>query len=55
MELELRTLTGLKEMQSISAQNYGAVLLEFDVSFDEDQALLDVREKNGSSALGIAR
>ena len=45
MELELRTLTGLKEMQSISAQNYGAVLLEFDVSFDEDQALLDVREK----------
>ncbi|NBR51689.1 MAG: efflux RND transporter permease subunit, partial [Alphaproteobacteria bacterium] len=45
MELELRTLTGLKEMQSISAQNYGAVLLEFDVSFDEDQALVDVREK----------
>ncbi|MBL71268.1 MAG: transporter [Rhodobiaceae bacterium] len=45
MELELRTLTGLKEMQSVSAQNYGAVLLEFDVSFDEDQALLDVREK----------
>lgn len=45
MELELRTLIGLKEMQSISAQNYGAVLLEFDVSFDEDQALLDVREK----------
>ncbi|MGB0478587.1 MAG: efflux RND transporter permease subunit, partial [Parvibaculales bacterium] len=34
MELELRTLTGLKEMQSVSAQNYGAVLLEFDVSFD---------------------
>ena len=45
MELELRTLTGLKEMQSISAQNYGAVLLEFDVSFDKEQALLDVREK----------
>lgn len=45
MELELRTLTGLKEMRSVSAQNYGAVLLEFDVSFDKDQALLDVREK----------
>jgi multidrug efflux pump len=45
MELALRTLTGLKEMQSVSAQNYGAVLLEFDVSFDKDQALLDVREK----------
>ena len=45
MELELRTLTGLKEMRSISAQNYGAVILEFDVSFDKDQAMLDVREK----------
>ncbi len=45
MELELRTLTGLKEMRSVSAQNYGAVILEFDVSFDKDQALLDVREK----------
>ena len=45
MELELRTLTGLKEMRSVSAQNYGAVILEFDVSFDKDQAMLDVREK----------
>ena len=45
MELELRTLTGLKEMRSISAQNFGAVILEFDVSFDKDQAMLDVREK----------
>ncbi len=45
MELELRTLTGLKEMRSVAAQNYGAVILEFDVSFDKDQALLDVREK----------
>ena len=45
MELELRDLTGLKEMRSVAAQNYGAVILEFDVSFDKDQALLDVREK----------
>ncbi|MGC6535108.1 MAG: efflux RND transporter permease subunit [Parvibaculales bacterium] len=45
MELELRTLTGLKEMRSISSQNFGAVILEFDVSFDKDQAMLDVREK----------
>jgi multidrug efflux pump len=45
MELELRTLTGLKEMRSVSAQNYGAIILEFDVSFDKDQAMLDVREK----------
>ena len=45
MELELRTLTGLKEMRSVSGQSYGAVILEFDVSFDKDQAMLDVREK----------
>ena len=45
LELELRTLTGLKEMRAVAAQNYGAVILEFDVSFDKDQALLDVREK----------
>ena len=45
MELELRTLTGLKEIRSVAAQNYGAVILEFDVSFDKDQAMLDVREK----------
>ena len=45
MELELRTLTGLKEMRSMGGQNIGAVILEFDVSFDKDQAMLDVREK----------
>ena len=45
MELELRTLTGVKEMKAIAAQNFGAVILEFDVSFDKDQALVDVREK----------
>ena len=45
MELELRDLTGLKEMRGIAAQNYGAIILEFDVNFDKDQALIDVREK----------
>ena len=45
MELELRNLTGLKEMRAVASQNYGSVILEFDVSFDKDQALLDVREK----------
>ena len=45
MELELRTLTGLKEMRAVAGQNYGAIILEFDVSFDKDQAMLDVREK----------
>ena len=45
MELELRDLTGLKEMRGIAAQSYGAIILEFDVNFDKDQALIDVREK----------
>jgi multidrug efflux pump len=45
LEYELRTLTGLKEMRSVAAQNYGAVILEFDVSFDKDKALLDTRER----------
>ena len=45
MELELRRLTGLKEFRGVASQNYGAVILEFDVSFDKDQALTDVRAK----------
>ncbi|MBE8190981.1 MAG: efflux RND transporter permease subunit [Alphaproteobacteria bacterium] len=45
MELELQGLTGIKEMRSIAGQNYGSVILEFDVSFDKAQALTDVREK----------
>ena len=45
LEFELRQLNGLKEIQGIAAQNYGAVVLEFDVSFDKDKALADVRDK----------
>ena len=45
LEFELRQLTGLKEIQGIAAQNFGAVVLEFDVSFDKDKALADVRDK----------
>lgn len=45
LELELRRLSGVEEVISTAAQNYGAVILKFDVSFDKDQALIDVREK----------
>ena len=45
LELELRSLTGVEEVISTGAQNYGSVLLKFDVSFDKNQALIDVREK----------
>jgi len=45
LELELRRLTGVKEVNGNASQNHGAVILEFDVSFDKDKALADVREK----------
>jgi len=45
LELELRRLTGVEEVISTASQNHGAVVLKFDVSFDKDQALIDVREK----------
>ncbi len=45
METELRTLEGLKEITAYSAQGMAGIILEFDVDFDKDQALQDVREK----------
>ena len=45
LELELRRLTGVQEVTSLASQHHGAVILEFDVSFDKDKALADVREK----------
>ncbi|NIJ43239.1 multidrug efflux pump [Parvibaculum indicum] len=45
METELRSLEGLDEMVSTAAQGYGGILLEFDVDFDKEAALQDVREK----------
>lgn len=49
LELELRRLTGVEEVISTAAQNYAAVILKFDVSFDKEQALIDVREKVDSA------
>lgn len=45
METELRTLEGLKEITAFSTQGMAGIILEFDVSFDKDDALQDVREK----------
>ena len=45
MEQEIRTIEGLKEMRSTGAEGAGILNLEFEAGFDEDQALLDVREK----------
>ena len=45
METELRGLEGLKEITTISAEGHVGIILEFDISFDKDKALTDVREK----------
>ncbi len=45
VEIELRTIEGVKEMRSKGFEGGGYVLLEFDAGFDADRALNDVRDK----------
>ncbi len=45
VEREVQSIEGIKEMRSYAAQGAAGVLLEFDVSFDKDAALADVRDK----------
>lgn len=45
METELRTLEGLKEITAYATQGHAGIILEFDVDFDKDEALSEVREK----------
>ncbi|GLQ18091.1 efflux RND transporter permease subunit [Maritalea porphyrae] len=45
METELRNLDGLKAMTSTSSTGHASIFLEFDINFDKDQAITDVREK----------
>ncbi len=44
MEIELRSVEGVKELTAYAAENVATVMVEFEASFDLDQALLDVRE-----------
>ena len=44
MELELRTLEGVKELNSYSSEGSATLIVEFDSDFNQDQALADVRE-----------
>ncbi|MFT7685942.1 MAG: multidrug efflux pump [Candidatus Azotimanducaceae bacterium] len=44
MELELKTIEGVDEINSYSGEGSATIVIEFDYSFDSDQALLDVRE-----------
>ena len=45
MELELRSIEGVKEMTAVASEGHASVTLEFDAGFDVDKALQDVREK----------
>lgn len=45
MELELRSIEGVKEMAASASEGHASVTLEFDAGFDVDKALQDVREK----------
>lgn len=44
MELELKTIEGIEEINSYSSEGSATIVIEFDYSFDSDQALVDVRE-----------
>jgi multidrug efflux pump len=44
MELELRTIEGIKELNSYSGEGSATLVIEFDSSFDQDDALTDVRQ-----------
>ncbi len=44
MEVELRSLDGVKEIKGYASEGLATMLVEFDVEVDLDQALLDVRE-----------
>lgn len=44
LETELKSIDGLKQMDAVAANNVAYVILEFEASFDQDQAVLDVQE-----------
>ncbi|MFE8069824.1 efflux RND transporter permease subunit [Marinobacteraceae bacterium S3BR75-40.1] len=44
MEVELRGIEGLKEMQARAFEGGGEIVLEFDAGFDADQVLQDVKD-----------
>lgn len=45
MEVELRSIEGIKEMTAYASEGRASVTLEFQAGFDSDKALNDVREK----------
>lgn len=45
LENKLKGMDGLKQIQSIGAEDYGAVVLEFDIKIDNEKTLADIRSK----------
>ncbi|HCO91466.1 MAG TPA: transporter, partial [Alphaproteobacteria bacterium] len=45
MEAKLRSIEGLEEIRSVASEGHVGIILEFDVSFDPETALSDVREQ----------
>ncbi|MGE0847512.1 MAG: efflux RND transporter permease subunit [Flavobacteriaceae bacterium] len=45
METELRGLDGLKEITGVASEGHAGIVLEFNIDFDKDAALADVRAK----------
>ena len=43
-ELELKTIDGITEITSFSSENAATIMTEFDISFDSQNALAEVRE-----------
>lgn len=44
MEVELRSVEGVNELTAYAAEGSASLIVEFDVDFDQDQALTEVRE-----------
>ncbi len=45
VETELQGIEGVKQIDSFALEGAGQIIIEFDVSFDQDQAVQDVQEK----------
>ncbi len=45
VELELRTIEGVKEMRATASDGYASIVLEFEAGFDSDRAINDVRKQ----------
>jgi len=45
LETEIKSIEGVKQIDSIAATNVAYVIIEFDISHDQDKAIRDVLEK----------